>query len=133
PSRPRWTSPWPWTRRPAGPTAMAANGSVLRARLDTRPKAQPGRALLAPSASSPRPALSRSSRSAQVGLAHVLAGADLVGGAGHQRAAEVQNVDPVADGENQAHVVFNHQNAQIAPADEVSQQLAEGLALGMVE
>src|SRR5437899_5192679 len=70
---------------------------------------------------------------AQVGGPHLLAGAHLLRRAVHQRLAEVEDVDPLADREHQAHVVLHHEDAEVALGDEADEQLGELGALGGVE
>src|SRR5438270_12418775 len=70
---------------------------------------------------------------AQVGGPHPLAGAHLLRRPVHERLAEVEDVDPLADGEHQAHVVLHHEDPEVAVLDEADEQLGELGALGGVE
>src|SRR5437763_9379439 len=75
----------------------------------------------------------RDSLLAEVGVADELAVADFGRGAGHEGLAEVEDVDRVADLEDQAHVVLDHEDADAALGEEVGEEMAEGLALLDVE
>src|SRR5438309_3995609 len=70
---------------------------------------------------------------AEVGRPHLLAGAHLLRRAVHEGLAEVEDVDPLADREHQAHVVLHHEDPEVAVLHQADEQLGELGALGGVE
>jgi hypothetical protein len=66
---------------------------------------------------------------AEIGAPDGLAGPDLGRRTGHELLAEVEDVDPLADTEDQAHVVFDHEDADTALRHALDEEPAEGFAL----